>query len=702
MTLSMPLRASVLVALTSLLGCPEPDPDEKPDTGEATEESATIDTGPSVPLPPSLLDDPVSTTAPPWPTRTHPLQPGPQWADPTGPLPTNAWWQRLTLATGTAPIHPLPYQVRVDGAGISTSYAPTTSSGAGVFLAFDEDVAFGAQGSLGPPRVVEHDPLSVTVQWTASGGATLTTPIVRGMPYVTAQYVDHVAQVRTARAIQSVNGQSVPQTVSGERFELDVSGETWVVYASSAVTFDVTANLLTASEPYTGSLRAAVSTESTAAVLDAHAARIPTGGTVEARVEGDEATLTFEWETEGTGDLLLMRLPHHGPVLSGVTEPGLTLATLRGDMVGVAGDAWTMTEALPTIGFRAPSGIRADRVEDVRAALQADVGLGVPSPDPYFGGKELALLGRHALIADELGETALAEQYRTNLRAELEPWLDGTNADPLVYDETWGGVVVDSGLADPGAAFGQGFYNDHHFHYGYHVYAAAAVAEGDPDWITQWGDPVDHLVRDFANPTTADPHYTVTRNKDWYAGHSWAAGLFDFDRNHESSSEAVNAYYAVALWGQVKGDDRLRDLGRILLALELRAAHTYWQIDSNNPIYPEPFASNRVVGIVFDRRVEYTTFFGARPEFIHGIQWLPFTPMSELLLRPDWMAEAYPVASSGLGAPDILEGWRGFIIMARGINAPDVAWNAAQSLTAYDNGNSRTNTLYWIATRPEP
>ncbi|MEO0605568.1 MAG: glycosyl hydrolase, partial [Myxococcota bacterium] len=156
------------------------------------------------------------------------------------------------------------------------------------------------------------------------------------------------------------------------------------------------------------------------------------------------------------------------------------------------------------------------------------------------------------------------------------------------------------------------------------------------------------------------------------------------------------------LWGQVKGDERLRNLGRLMLALELRAAHTYWQIDSNNPIYPEPFASNRVVGIVFDRRVEYTTFFGARPEFIHGIQWLPFTPMSELLLRPDWMAEAYPVASSGLGAPDILEGWRGFIIMARGIDAPDVAWNAAQSLNAYDNGNSRTNTLYWIATRPEP
>ena len=30
---------------------------------------------------------------------------------------------------------------------------------------------------------------------------------------------------------------------------------------------------------------------------------------------------------------------------------------------------------------------------------------------------------------------------------------------------------------------------------------------------------------------------------------------------------------------------------------------------------------------------------------------------------------------------------------------PDAAWRSAQDLVRYDNGNSRTNTLYWIATR---
>ena len=33
-------------------------------------------------------------------------------------------------------------------------------------------------------------------------------------------------------------------------------------------------------------------------------------------------------------------------------------------------------------------------------------------------------------------------------------------------------------------------------------------------------------------------------------------------------------------------------------------------------------------------------------EFIHCIQMLPFTPISEELLRAEWIAEEYPVISS--------------------------------------------------------
>lgn len=690
--------SSFLVPLAAVLvGCPEPEPTTG-ETGDAPPETA--DTGEPVPAPPSILADPISTAEPPWPSRTHPQPPTALWADATAPLPTTTWWQRLTLNSGIAIVHPLPYQVRIEDGGPQIAFAPPLVDATVARVPFFQDLSLGAQDPLGTRQVIDHGPLSATVQW-IDGGRTLTVPIVRGMPYVTAQYVDHTPVVRLNNPIQSVNGQGVPQTLTDTRFELTFGDETWVIYTSSPITFDVAVTTMTASGSFSGSLRAAVTTPDTAAVLDAHAGRIPTGGTVDASVADDEATLSFDWESEGTGDLLMMRLPHHEPTLTGVTQTSASIMTIRGEMVGVVGDRWEMVEPLPTIGFRAPSGIAPERLEAVRSALQEDINLGVSSQDSYRAGKQVALLGRHAIIADELGETALAEQYRTNLRTVLEPWLNGTNSEPLVYDTSWGGVVT-SLLDDPNANFGQGYYNDHHFHYGYHVYAAAALAEGQPEWIDTWGDAVEHLIRDYANPSDADPHHTPYRVKDWYAGHSWAAGIReDDDRNQESTSEAVNAYYAIALWGEVKGDDRIRDYGRLLMALELRAAHTYWQIDSDNPIYSSPFADNRVVGILFENRAEYRTFFGNRTEWIHGIQWLPFTPASELLLRRSWMDEAYPVAATSLGAPDIEEGWRGFVIMARGISRPDIAWDAAQSLDAYDDGNSKTNTLYWLATRPK-
>jgi endo-1,3(4)-beta-glucanase len=38
--------------------------------------------------------------------------------------------------------------------------------------------------------------------------------------------------------------------------------------------------------------------------------------------------------------------------------------------------------------------------------------------------------------------------------------------------------------------------------------------------------------------------------------------------------------------------------------------------------------------------------------------------------------------------------------MAHAVIDPDAAWTEAESLTGYDDGNTATNTLYWIATRP--
>lgn len=107
-----------------------------------------------------------------------------------------------------------------------------------------------------------------------------------------------------------------------------------------------------------------------------------------------------------------------------------------------------------------------------------------------------------------------------------------------------------------GVDFGNTYYNDHHFHYGYHILAAAYIGHLDPEWAKANKDCVNTLVRDVANPSAKDEVFPMWRNFDWYHGHSWAHGLYAAmdGKDQESSSEDVMHAYAIKMWGKVSGD----------------------------------------------------------------------------------------------------------------------------------------------------
>jgi endo-1,3(4)-beta-glucanase len=659
-------------------------------------------------LPVSLLDDvPLSTAAPSFAPIGSAQVPTARWASTGAPLPTNAWWENFALNEGTGVANALPYIVKCSTDGFSGCMPGKTTGETFVISSFVSNWTLGANEALNAHKIVDYDPLSVTVEWT-DGTGTLQAPVVRGMPYLTAVYNGLTPEVTTIHAILSINGTSPNATITDDRFELVLNnGQTWVLYASETITLVYAGNnTLIGPGDWNGVLRMAIlegnNVATNSALLDVHADTYPTGGAVTATATGDQAELVFDWElasmSGGAATMTLQcALPHHEPVLQEPLEAATAYPTIKGDMRLVAAASWHMTEALTTIGFESPEGIAPSLEQDVRDALAADVNWPITAGDTYFGGKQLAAVGRMAVIADELNETALATSYRSTLAASLHPWLNATNSDPLRYDTSWGGVVSSSG-----GSFGQGLYNDHHFHYGYFLYAAAAMAKDNPAWVAQYGDKVMDLVRNLANPAPSDPYYTYLRNKDWFVGHSWASGLYEFGdgRNQESTSEAVNAWYSLYLYGLAIGNERIRDLGRLMLTTEIRSTQRYWQVDSSDGIYDEPYASNKVVGVLWSTKVDYGTFFGANTEFIHCIQMLPFTPISEELLEPAWIDEEYPVLQTALDNPSIGEGWKGFVYMAHAVIDPAAAWNECQTLNGYDDGNTETNTLYWLATRP--
>jgi endo-1,3(4)-beta-glucanase len=92
----------------------------------------------------------------------------------------------------------------------------------------------------------------------------------------------------------------------------------------------------------------------------------------------------------------------------------------------------------------------------------------------------------------------------------------------------WGGVVSSGSYVtvNDGVDFGNTYYNDHHFHWGYFILAASLIGHIDSNWIKDNREYVDMLCRDISNPSSKDKYFPEWRSYDWYHGHSWAKGLF--------------------------------------------------------------------------------------------------------------------------------------------------------------------------------
>ena len=343
--------------------------------------------------------------------------------------------------------------------------------------------------------------------------------------------------------------------------------------------------------------------------------------------------------------------------------------SLNGQACAMTGSTWVLKEDLnEEPSFRAPRPPFASALPPIAKALEHDIKFTIPTyfargaGDTYFSGKMLAKLARILLVAEELYDICSNpqnfgidyvdecenvnlpssnefEKALDHLRSSTEVWINGTAETPFVFDATWGGLlscgcIFDEAtescrnsypncpaLVDEWLNFGNGFYNDHHFHYGYHIYAAAAVAHFDPDWGKDNFENVLLLIRDVANPSSDDKYFPMHRMKDWYLGNSWASGIVGFanGRNQESSSEAIAAYEAISLFGTImvanwakdadsasigkaKKARLIKNVGRILTATEVRSADRYWHVRQTGPksgIYPEQYKQHGV-GILWN------------------------------------------------------------------------------------------------------
>jgi len=552
--------------------------------------------------------------------------------------------------------------------------------------------------------------------------AAISSPLVRGMAYGTFVCGSLTLVLFTQHSIHAVNGQKIepsPNPVSlpaAERFEVQLAnGQSWLLYSlNGSIQFSVSMrgnqSELVASAQFTGTLRAALQpSTSDATILDKHVNVIPTG----CHLTLEEKSYTMRWQTKGGNaeELLHYTLLHHRSALLKASSTGITLrSTTKGPMVAYIGCEWLITVELPAISWLPPKAPDEDKVQSIQAALSQDVdatftdpeGLAKRFPDNYFAGKELHKFALLILVADSMGDYALRDRCLAKLKSAMVPFLNGTGLNPLRYDLTWGGLVGARGLqGDMHADFGASYYNDHHYHWGYFIQAAAIIGHFDQAWALENRAWVEALIRDVANPSSGDPFFTPFRSFDWFSGHCWSQGLFESNdgKDQESTSEEINFHYGVMLWGIAVGSMQLEQLGRLMTAVSTRSIKTYFLMDGSNEAHPSFFIGNKVTGIYFENKVDYTTWFGSNPEYIHGIQMLPMTPISETVRSARFVAEEWPLLEET--AHSIGTGWKSVLWMNYAILDRNKAFQQLCD-APLDGGITRTWALFWCATRPTP
>ncbi|HRE39893.1 MAG TPA: glycosyl hydrolase [Ignavibacteria bacterium] len=441
------------------------------------------------------------------------------------------------------------------------------------------------------------------------------------------------------------------------------------------------------------------SADSTARIqlLDRYSKFVPTGGTVSSTVSADTTVFNFRFnfQTNSSSDsLLMMALPHHQDMLTNATSNVLKYQTLRGEMKEVYSKTWNMNENLiPNYSWNWTSNlsnvpntgtekwydslylsVKADLDSTIGARYQIPNGTNQPTTSPYGFGKNVTRMARILVIADELSEryqatdpgnfridslNRLTSQGRDTLFKFISNYISGNNLlwnppppswsggqnNKLIWDNRYGGIVSYlSWLAmdnnDPNVYnfdFGNARYNDHAFHYGYIIYAAAVVAKKKPELFSNSGNQyfnrILDLCRDIGNPNKSDSYFPLHRHKDWYDGNSWMNGLQagGAGRDQESSSEAANAYYGMYLFGLAMNNENLKNTGKLMLASELRVFRKYYRsIQQTNPNYGSYTQRHIVVGNLWHSLITSNTY-GSTARFIYGVHMLPKNPFINVM-----------------------------------------------------------------------
>ena len=617
------------------------------------------------------------------------------------PPATHDWWSSLIWQYGgnpySQPMFPHPLAMQAEAGGLALSYPDKAVVTAQTYVyPFAREVLVGIEGlSARDTRVDGYSDWVVTAAW-QDGARSLRATFGHGLPFVYLRMAGGAGMVAPAGPVKVWHQ-------GDEVLAFTIAGHHYAAFAPTGAHWNTqSGRFLSTGKDFFSIALLPDDSAATLALFRRHAYAFVKDSRVEWRVEAGQVVTRYRVETalaEPRHEVEpLLALYRHQWLHTDAKLLAQKYASPRGEMRMVA--QRELTTRLPLVGVVPVLPVVAgeDRAALSKWVRQAAGGDLFPpgldgKKDSYWTGKSLGRVATLAQLADQLGQTELRDRLVRALEDELGDWFDGRPPHLLAYQSTWRTLIAQPTAYQSGRQL-----NDHHFHYGYFIFAAATVAQFDPGWVDRFGGLVELLIKDAANWQREDHRFPILRCFDAYAGHSWANGpaLFADGNNEESSSEDVNFAAAVLLWGAASGHRDVRDLGAFLYANLTAAIDQYW-FDVDRAVFPPGF-DHPAVGIVWGDGAAYATWWSREPVYIHGINFLPLTGASLHLGR-----NAEQVRRNWRGLLDANRGephqWRDILWMYLALVDPERAAALLEHSPDFEPefGNSRAALHHWIA-----
>lgn len=555
----------------------------------------------------------------------------------TKPVPTNDWWSNFVKNShgGQAFNYPLSYKSLSSGIVVNLTVPP--GAGPSEYRQPMGDVnaiVVGVDGlNATQSTAADHTDWTVTMNWNA-GGKNFNALMGIGMPFTyftkgSSDLAKVVVNHNPGGASISGNKIIITNTYNGANFV--VFGPAGTVWSGSNGVY--TSNLNGKNYWSMAMLPTGVDVNTAINNLAPYAYVFPSNTAVAWNYNSSTGALRTTFTVtpdvkEGTANVALQGLlPHQWSRLAvgSPTPSGYTYNTVRGQLKMLASNSFIVENKfsgiLPTLPNLAKySGGFDPGALYKKIDLMKNDGL-AEWTDSYNEGQGMNRLIQAAHLAHQIGHIEARDKLINTVKARLEDWFKaegGEVAFLFYYNNTWKTMI-----GYPAGHRQDENLNDHHFHWGYFIHAAAAIEQYQPGWSSQWGGMVDLLIRDASNPSRTDSMFPFLRNFSPYAGHCWANGFATepFGNDQESTSESMQFNSSLIHWGTVTGNTAIRDLGIYLYTTEQSAVEEYW-FDQNDRTFQPAYAHEmvaRIWGAGYDNGTWWTSDIAAS----YGIQLYP-------------------------------------------------------------------------------